>query len=150
MKIEYEFETTVDEERKRLEVHYGARARLERKVKAGLATFQERADLDRWHRFEEPDAQKLNPIRTKKAMVFHDPVQFFKFLSPERVRILDHLRADADVESLNELAHRLGRDPKNVYEDVRALEKRGLVTIERRNRRRSIPHVAVGRVTITV
>ncbi len=150
MKIEYEYATTIHDFLKQLQAKHGALEKLKERVQTGKATFQERIDLDRWKHHAASGSGSDEVIRVQKAVVFHDPILFFKFLSPERVRILDRLRTGEPVGSLHELADRLGRDPKNVYEDVKALEKRGLVRIERRNRRRAIPHARIERITITV
>lgn len=150
MKIEYELEMTVEDLIQEMRAKYGSIDKLSKKITRGRASFQERADHDAWRAYVGGGAAGTDTLRVKKAAVFRDPIMFFKFLSPERIRILDQLRTKERVESLNELARQLGRDPKNVYEDVRALEKRGLVRIERRNRRRSIPHLRVQRVTVTV
>ncbi|MEM2127536.1 MAG: hypothetical protein QXH67_04855 [Candidatus Bathyarchaeia archaeon] len=55
-------------------------------------------------------------------------------LTPKRIEILDTI-SSTSFQSINELATRIGRDIKNVYEDLRVLEGLGFVKLERRGRR---------------
>lgn len=73
------------------------------------------------------------PITTEHSMVFTDIDDFLRLLSPERLRMLDYLTTHASdpPRSINELAHELGRDYKNVYHDVKDLADVGAVNLER-------------------
>lgn len=139
MKVEYDFTTTVEE----------LLRQLRRRVASGRASFRERADLEEWEHYAS-HRSPATAVKVRRAAVFHDSRAFFKFLTPERLRILDELRSGKSFESLNELARSLGRDPKNVYEDVKALEAKGLVRVEKRNPRRSVPRSRVERIVITM
>ncbi len=75
-------------------------------------------------------------------------------LSPEEARCLTHTRLELldflsreKVNSINELAHRLGRNVKNVYQDLRALEALGLLALNREGNR-SVPEPLVSEISI--
>ncbi|MFP3985578.1 MAG: hypothetical protein ACLFU9_06405 [Candidatus Bathyarchaeia archaeon] len=63
-------------------------------------------------------------------------------LTLKRVELLNHL-ANRRVESINELAHQVKRDVKNVYEDLQALQKLGLLALERRGKRNVVPETLI-------
>ena len=54
-----------------------------------------------------------------------------KLLTPNRLALLRAIRTERPV-SMYALARRLGRDPKNVQQDLRLLESYGLVRMARR------------------
>lgn len=58
-------------------------------------------------------------------------------LTRERIRIINHLRQNGPVTSLNELANALGRDRSAVSRDLKYLEG-SLVRIEQKGRRKEI------------
>ncbi len=70
-------------------------------------------------------------------------------LTPKRVELLDYL-ASIRVESINELAHKVKRDVKNVYEDLRILRKLGLVVLRRRGKRNVVPETLVEEITFLI
>lgn len=55
-------------------------------------------------------------------------------LTPKRIEILDTI-SSMNFQSITELAAKIGRDIKNVYEDLKVLEEMGFVKLERRGRR---------------
>lgn len=73
------------------------------------------------------------PITTEHSVVFTDIDDFLRLLSPERLRMLDYLASHATKppRSINELARELGRDYKNVYDDVQDLADVGALNLER-------------------
>lgn len=152
MEIEYEYSMTLGELLTDFERRYGSVEKLRSQVKRTKRVTKEFADLEQWEYYlSNIQKHKLTEeIRFKTAVIFHDSRDFFRYITPERVRLLDELRSGKKFESLNELANSLGRDPKNVYEDVKALEEKGLVEVDRRNRRRSAPRSRVRRVLVTI
>jgi len=70
-------------------------------------------------------------------------------LTVRRLELLGFL-AGRRVESINELARRLGRDVKNVYEDLKALQKLGLVVLRRRGKRNIVPETLVEEITFLI
>ena len=67
-------------------------------------------------------------------------------LTPRRMELLDQLSRHR-VVSINDLAGKIGRDVKNVYYDLKALEGLGFVRLEREGRR-TVPELLVQEVTI--
>ena len=66
-------------------------------------------------------------------------------LTPKRLELLDQMsRHNAD--SINELASSIGRDVKNVYNDLKTLESLGLIALVK-NGRRMIPDLLVKEIT---
>lgn len=55
-------------------------------------------------------------------------------LTPRRIEILDTI-SSMNFQSINELASKIGRDIKNVYGDLKVLEKLGFVKLERRGKK---------------
>lgn len=153
MEIEYEYSMTLAERLAGFAKKYGSVGALRRRVKRTRRVTQAFADLEEWDHYLTPHDHKHTPdeeIRVGEKIIFHDPRTFFETVTPERVRLLDELRKRKDYQSLRELAAGLKRDPKNVYQDLKALEGIRLVHVERRNRRRSIPRARVNRVLITI
>ena len=67
-------------------------------------------------------------------------------LTPRRLELLDFLGAEP-VSSINDLAEKLGRDVKNVYNDLKVLENLGFIAL--RNKGRShIPEQIVYEINI--
>ena len=54
-------------------------------------------------------------------------------LTPRRLELLDFLGAEP-VSSINDLAEKLGRDVKNVYSDLKILEKLGFLALREEGR----------------
>ncbi len=66
-------------------------------------------------------------------------------LTPKRLELLDQMsRHNAD--SINELASSIGRDVKNVYNDLKVLESFGLIELVK-DGRRMIPDLLVKEIT---
>src|SRR3972149_5270532 len=80
------------------------------------------------------NAGKGKPAPASAETISFDSVEDMqKFLSPERIRLLRAIH-EKKPKSIYELAKMLGRDRKNVTEDVKMLEGVGL--IERKAARR--------------
>ena len=70
----------------------------------------------------------------------------YKKITPKRLELLEHLSGDR-AGSINELAKLVGRDVKNVYNDLRLLESLGFVQLEREGRR-LVPERLVHEITV--
>ncbi len=70
-------------------------------------------------------------------------------LTPKRVELLYGL-AGLRVKSINDLAQRVHRDVKNVYQDLQALKKLGFVTFKRKGKRNLVPEILVEEITFLV
>lgn len=150
MMIEYDYTTTGQAILSELRQTHGSLARLRRKVASGKASFRERVDLERWEVYLRPGRAE-SAVRGTRGAVFHTADAFLRMLTPERLRLLNALRAPgARYDSVHELARALGRDPKNVLNDLKGLAGHGLVVLDKRNARRTVPRAAVERVVITL
>lgn len=67
-------------------------------------------------------------------------------LTPRRLELLDKLSRHR-VSSINDLASKIGRNVKNVYNDLKTLEGLGFVALVREERR-SVPELLVKEVAI--
>ena len=67
-------------------------------------------------------------------------------LTPRRMELLDFL-SENRVGSINELANRINRDIKNVYNDVKALEELQFISLTREGRR-FIPELLAQEITL--
>ncbi len=70
-------------------------------------------------------------------------------LTPKRLELLYHL-ARLRVESISDLAGKIGRDVKNVHQDLQALAELGFVTLNKRKGRAIIPETLVEEVAFLV
>ena len=67
-------------------------------------------------------------------------------LSPRRMQLLNYL-SENHVESINKLSNDIGRDVKNVYNDLKTLERLGFLRLVKEGRRLS-PELLVHEITI--
>jgi predicted transcriptional regulator len=73
-------------------------------------------------------AQKLDRglrIKPEIILTFEDPLSMLEILTPERLRLVQQVRARS--LSISALATSLRRDPKSVRRDVAKLERAGVV-----------------------
>lgn len=74
-----------------------------------------------------------------------DPEQV-ALLTPKRIQLLYQLAA-LRVESINDLAQKIRRNVKNVYQDLQVLSKFGFVKMNKRRGRAIIPETPVKEIT---
>jgi len=72
----------------------------------------------------------------------------YEKLTPRRLELLDYL-ANVPVNSINDLAKKIGRDVKNVYNDLKNLEKLGFITLVSEGRRLK-PEILVQEITLVL
>jgi hypothetical protein len=70
-------------------------------------------------------------------------------LTPKRVELLYRL-AVLRVESINDLAQKVRRNVKNVYEDLKVLSRFGFVRLSRRRGRTIVPETLVKEITFLI
>lgn len=70
-------------------------------------------------------------------------------LTPKRLELLYRLTA-LRVESINDLAQKVRRSVKNVYQDLQALNKFGFVKLNKRKGRALIPETLVKEITFLI
>ncbi len=93
-----------------------------------------------WKALSSPDVVFTEKIAVDSPNIFGD-------LTPRRIEILEYVRTH-NVQSIKELAEELGRNYKNVYDDLKALEEWSLVSLPRRGRdKRPVSHVESLKVT---
>lgn len=134
MRITLEEETTVQDILDRIAARYGNLQALERHVKAHPDDLAARMALhDQKEYRERPRDEKVREVRDVVI-----PDRALDALTVRRLYVLLALRAKGGrVEGLRELARALGRDVKNVSEDLAALEELGLVRVETQGAGRS-------------
>lgn len=110
-------------------------ARQQRKLAVGVASAKQAGDdfVKAWKRAEKglPAEEPINRLH------FTDTATLFKYLSPKRFELLQHLR-EAGPLSIRKLAAELHRDYKNVHTDVKDLVYVGLIE-ETENQLLSVP-----------
>ena len=70
-------------------------------------------------------------------------------LTPKRIELLYKL-AVLRVESINDLAKKVRRNVKNVYQDLQALSKFGFIKMDKRKGRALIPETLVKEITFLI
>lgn len=99
-------------------------ARQKRKLVVGVASAKEAGDnfVRAWKRAEKglPPEEPINRLH------FADTATLFRYLSPKRFELLQHLR-EAGPLSIRKLAAELRRDYKNVHTDIKDLLHVGLI-----------------------
>jgi len=63
------------------------------------------------------------------------PEELEKMLNPRRLELLEMI-SGSHIESINDVARKVGRNVRNVYDDLKLLEKRDFSTFERLAKRR--------------
>jgi DNA-binding transcriptional ArsR family regulator len=70
-------------------------------------------------------------------------------LTPKRLELLYTL-AHLHVDSISNLARKVRRDVKNIYQDLQILKKLELVTLNRRGKRNIIPETLVEKISFLI
>jgi hypothetical protein len=70
-------------------------------------------------------------------------------LTPKRIELLYHL-AVLRADSINDLAQKVRRNVKNVYQDLKVLSKFGFVKLSKRRERALIPETLVKEITFLI
>jgi len=111
------------------------KAKHPRKLAVGLGNAKQAGDdlVKAWKQAEKG----LSPDEPINRLHFSDTATLFKYLSPKRFELLQHLR-EAGPLSIRKLATALHRDYKNVHTDVKDLLYVGLIE-ETENHLLSVP-----------
>ena len=83
---------------------------------------------------EEHSTSERPQIMIREEIIFHT-TEFYSVLTPRRMEILEYIYAH-DPISVKALAAETGRDYKNVYDDVTALEQFNLLELVREGKNR--------------
>ena len=144
MRVEVAQHAGADDESRQVEefeARHGSFDALRQRVLIGRCSDPEAADdYFVWRALRDGDGG------IERRTVFDTP-EVFRALTPRRVELLEYLHGN-DVASIKELAARLGRDYKNTYDDLAALQAWGLVAVHRQGKnRRPVALVTTLRVT---
>jgi len=75
--------------------------------------------------------------------------QQMRLLTPKRIELLYSL-VSLRVESISDLARKLKRNVKNVYQDLKILKKLGFVEFRKRGKRNIVPETLVEEITFLI
>lgn len=109
------------------------------------------AGLERFRKTFEA-AQSRRRVMPKEIVGFTSLEAARKFLTRERLALLRTIKTQ-QPRSLYELASMAGRDLKNVQEDIRILERHGLVRITKRprgSRKVKVPQVPFEEIALKI
>jgi len=70
-------------------------------------------------------------------------------LTPKRIELLYQIAA-LRVESINDLAQKIRRNVKNVYQDLKVLSSFGFVRLNKRKRKNIVPETLVKEITFLI
>lgn len=131
-----------------MKAKHGPHEEFHRKALRGEAN---RALAEEWKWIASHPERADELLTTEHSIVFSDIEDFLRLLSPERLRILDYLSVHAadPPRSINALARNLGRDYKNVYEDIHDLADVGALDLERVGNR-VVPRPTVVEILFTL
>lgn len=98
-------------------------------VKVGITTEKASARefVEAWKRAERKERRQ----EPAERLYFLDAATLLKVLSTQRLALLTELRRDGTLK-VSELARRLKRNYKNVYDDVKMLKQAGLIEQDER------------------
>lgn len=136
MEITIEQELLGRELRDQILDRYGTREALEQAAADGNTLAK--SDLGDLRLLEE-DPRRLE-VKTWIRDIITLEKDEIQLLTPARLELLEHLVTEASDENVTELAKTLGRDKKNVSEDLALLADLGLIFYKRRGRSK-IPRV---------
>ncbi len=130
----------IEAEKRRLERQYESLETLHQKISVEKCNNPQYVDdYMLWKAMEEDDVRLTDTIMLNN-------LDIYQMMSPKRMEILDFLSSH-NTGSIKSLAIELKRDYKNVYDDVKALEKFGLIDliVEGRNK---CPITMIERISI--
>ncbi len=109
-------------DKRRLERKYGSIEALNQKFSVEKCHNPEYADdYMLWKALDEDDVKLTETIVLKH-------LDIYQMMSPKRMEIVDYLSSH-NTKSIKTLASELKRNYKNVYDDIKALERFGLVEL---------------------
>lgn len=120
----------------------------ERLAKVAAKAPSKRPILEEWrHHLAQRDLDE--EIVLEHDVVFHDPKEFLRAWTPQRLALYEYLKAHRGIDSLRQLAQRLGRNYRNVYEDAHILAAARVLALER-HATSLVPKVLADELTVTV
>jgi len=129
MRIKFVRKVKAEELVREFERKYGSIERLERYLREHPDDYVALMDYEDWKYFlQHPD------VEVEEGEVV---VADISFLTPQKLQILEAIKKYRP-RSIRELAEKVGRDVKNVYMDVKELEKAGLVELHNSGRAKRV------------
>ena len=129
----------------------GERMRLERKYES-FENLHQKFSVNKCHNPDYVDDYMIWKALDEEDVILSERIvlkslSIYQMMSPRRMEILDYLSSHG-TKSIKTLAAEIKRNYKNVYDDVRALEKFGLIelVIDGRNKR---PITKIERISAT-
>ena len=121
MQIKFVRKVKAEELIKEFEKKYGSLEKLRRYLERHPDDYVALIDYEDWmHFLENPD------IEVEEGEIFVTDVSF---LTPQKLQLLEAIKK-YNPKSIRELAKKVGRDVKNVYLDIKELEKAGVVELK--------------------
>ena len=129
MRIKFVRKVRAEELVKEFERKYGSLERLERYLKDHPDDYVALMDYEDWKHFlANPD------VEVEEGEIVVTDVSF---LTPQKLQILEAIKK-YKPKSIRELAEKVGRDVKNVYLDVKELERVGLIELHNSGRAKRV------------
>ena len=129
MRIKFVRKVKAEELVREFEKKYGSLERLERYLREHPDDYVALMDYEDWKHFlQHPD------VEVEEGEVV---VTDISFLTPQKLQILEAIKKYRP-RSIRELAEKVRRDVKNVYLDVKELEKVGLVELHNSGRAKRV------------
>ncbi|MBO8179862.1 MAG: hypothetical protein H0Z19_05190 [Archaeoglobus sp.] len=129
MRIRFVRKVRAEELVKEFERKYGSLERLERYLKDHPDDYVALMDYEDWkHLLANPD------VEVEEGEIVVTDVSF---LTPQKLQILEAIKK-YKPKSIRELAEKVGRDVKNVYLDVKDLERVGLIELHNSGRAKRV------------
>ena len=120
MRIKFVRKVRAEELVKEFERKYGSLERLERYLKDHPDDYVALMDYEDWKHF-----LANSDVEVEEGEIVVTDVSF---LTPQKLQILEAIKKHRP-RSIRELAEKVGRDVKNVYLDVKELERIGLIEL---------------------
>jgi predicted transcriptional regulator len=120
---------------------------IERKIDVGLfGEYVEWANL--LHAYEAyVEGGELDYMVEETLKIRSDELD--KILNSRRLELLETI-SKSHVESINDVARKVRRNVKNVYNDLKLLEKRGLLHLRKVGKRNIIPETLIEEFSIVI
>ncbi len=129
MRIKFVRKVRAEELVREFERKYGSLERLERYLRDHPDDYVALMDYEDWKHFlANPD------VEVEEGEIVVTDVSF---LTPQKLQILEAIKK-YKPKSIRELAEKVGRDVKNVYLDVKDLERVGLIELHNTGRAKRV------------
>jgi predicted transcriptional regulator len=77
------------------------------------------------------------------------PEELEKMLNPRRLELLEMI-SGSHIESINDVARKVGRNVRNVYDDLKLLEKKGFLHFRKVGKKKMVPETRIEEVSVII